>query len=481
MYLEDHSPVSFADPPHHMSSSSQTDLTSFPAAGAGESAESRGGAIYRNWMILPLLISGVLLLTALANPIQPVTETRTSSTNPILLFKLATAGIAWLIGAWGVWHSTSVRALFGSWLGASVLGISIVFLLTSVFAVPETATISRASALILFGYVLMMATTIVVLPLRQLSIFMLTGAVLFAIVTWFLYLFIPSIGEFHEYTGAGTTVTRMGGLAHPNSTARETAIALIIAMGVLRMPTRRVSARSDDTNPQVEPRRSLWSLGNIGWACLILFLIATLVATLSRTSALAAGAAIVMLLFDKLYGRLGIALLVAGITFGLLGFVITAMTADQPVSQSATKAITKSGDLEELTSLTGRTRIWGEAISLIADRPLTGYGLDSAASVMSKENVGTHNLVLHVIFSGGVMAGLAVLIMLASTLYIALSSTVPLFRGLSTYILVSGLVEDTLFSSFPCPITLLWIAMLLMIAMPSETQEASESPRRRIA
>ena len=80
---------------------------------------------------------------------------------------------------------------------------------------------------------------------------------------------------------------------------------------------------------------------------------------------------------------------------------------------------------------------------------------------MSVESTGTHNLLLHNIFCGGVIAGVLTIALLVITLYHAITSQVPLYRGIATYVLVAGLVEDTLFESFPSVLTILWIVVLL--------------------
>ena len=79
------------------------------------------------------------------------------------------------------------------------------------------------------------------------------------------------------------------------------------------------------------------------------------------------------------------------------------------ISGGVLSVVTKTGDVTELTSATGRTEIWAEAIRLIGERPLTGYGLNSSPALMEDFSYHTHNLVLHATFSGGVVAGLLVM------------------------------------------------------------------------
>ncbi|MEL6105260.1 MAG: O-antigen ligase family protein [Planctomycetota bacterium] len=408
-------------------------------------------------MVVPFAVLIALILTAFLNPIQPVTGERSSSTSPVVLLKLASAGFACLVGFWGLLQSPRVRRVLSGTAGLALCTLAVLFLGTSLVAYGDSANISRASALILVSYLVFAATSLATVGLRTMLGACLAGQTLFLCLAWCVYLLFPSFGQFQEYTGEETTVSRMGGVAHPNAIGREAAVLVLLALSALRAGMLRERRRL----------RPLIFGGILTLAAM------TLVMTISRTSMLASAAGVAMLFFDRLYSRRGVMLGLAGMVVLLSGFLVSALTSPDSVADSVTRSLTKSGDVSELTSLTGRTRIWAEAIDWIGRRPLTGYGLDSAASVMSKESVGTHNLLLHVTFSGGLMAGGVLLILLGATLYLAMTSHNPLTRALMTFVLVAGLVEDTLFPSFPCALTLLWMSLLLSAAPRVRSSEAS--------
>lgn len=412
--------------------------------------------------VVPAMLAITLAVAAFSNPIQPISETRASLGNPLLLLRLAVAGLAWTMGFWGLVKSRAVRRHLMTLPGIGLLVLAASFLIASVFAPPESAMISRAAALICSGYVLLIATAASALGIGAVVRSIFAGLVLYLIVAWLTALLIPSIGQFHEYIDADTTVTRMGGVAHPNSIAKEAAVCLLIALAMMRTRVGRPERTNWDAASS-RPRR-YFLFGVVALA------LATLAATLSRTSMLALAAGSLMLFFDALWGRRGVVLSLATIMIALVGLFISVLQSERSLGQSAAAVVTKSGDVEELTSLTGRTRIWAEALDWISQRPLVGYGLDSAASVMSKESVGTHSLLLHLLFSAGVVAGGVMVLFLIKTLVIALRSREPLYRGVATFVLVAGLVEDTLFPSFPCSLTLLWMATMLTTAFPERRQ-----------
>ena len=407
--------------------------------------------------LVPMLALFVLLLASMINPIQPASEDRMTGLNPLVLVKLAVAGSAFALGGLGLLQSQTIRRTLLAVPGILLCLLAITLVATSLFARGDSAMISRASSLIFFGYFLFSLTGLATAGLRDMVRVIAAGVSLFLVVTWAVFLLLPSIGVFYEYTTAGGTVPRMGGTNHPNSIAREAIICLLLCVAMLR------------SGPLREPKPMI----RMVLYAVVLLSLATIVVTYSRTSILAGAIAFGAMMFDRLWSRFGAVLITGCGVVALLGILMVGML-NSDASESAVSAVTKSGDVEELTSFTGRTTIWAEAIDWIEKRPLTGWGLDSAASIMSEEAIGTHNLLLHVTFSGGVFAGLIVVGLLILTLFHAAGSREPLFRAIATYVLLSGLVEDTLIESFPAMLTLLWMVMLLRPAMdlvnPSEVR-----------
>lgn len=404
--------------------------------------------------IVPLATLVVLVFASMINPIEPPSSERASGLNPLVLSKLAIAGAACVIGGLGLLMSRRVWKTFGGLPGALLLVLALELIVASAFATGDSATISRASSLIFLGYLAFTISGLSSVGVREMIRAAVVGLTLFLVTTWFLFLAIPSLGVFYEYTTTGDTVTRMGGTNHPNSVAREAVLALMLSMAMLRRgPFREVRS----------------GMRTVLYGVIVLSL-ATLVVTYSRTSILAGVVAIGVMMFDKIWSRNGATLIALGLTAGLGVILASGILMNSDASDSAVSAVTKSGEVEELTSATGRTIIWAEAIEWISIRPLTGWGLDSAATVMSEGTNATHNLLLHVTFSGGIPAGLILLALLSLTCYRAAASREPLFRGIATYVFLSGLVEDTLIESFPAVLTILWVILLVSPVIESRTE-----------
>ncbi len=194
---------------------------------------------------------------------------------------------------------------------------------------------------------------------------------------------------------------------------------------------------------------------------LILIAVGALIESRSRTALIALSVSSIALIFDRLRTRKWMMTAVVIATLGLCGlFVLEIAYSGEFLSNKLISAITKSGKAEELTSATGRTEIWYHVIAAISERPLFGWGLDCAASV-GLEAGSTHNLILNVTLSSGVFVGLLCIGLLSWTAWKGLRSDQPAIRAIAAYVLISGIVEDTVFESFPSILTILWIIFLL--------------------
>ncbi len=364
--------------------------------------------------------------------------------------KLGIAACAAMIGVWGWINSLIVRRSLVGVPGIVTTALAGVFLLTSVFAIDQVANVSRAASLIYLAYLLFVPTALLVIGLRGLVTALLIGMTVNMVVNWGLYWIVPSIGIFQEELTETVQVGRMGGLGHPNAVGRIAALAGLLGLSMLR---------SRELAPTLPFRRTMLML-------VIVLSAVTVVAAFSRTALLAGAVAALFLVADRLSSRGGLAIalsmmLVVG--FGL--FAVELVTGGQVIGKFLLSAGTKTGQVEELTSATGRTEIWAETVRLISERPVTGYGLNSAPYLLAQHSHHPHNLMLHVLLSGGILAGILVAALLLWSLAYGLTSSEPLIRGVSMYVLVSGVFEDTCLDTFATPATLLWLVVLLYPAI----------------
>jgi hypothetical protein len=140
--------------------------------------------------------------------------------------------------------------------------------------------------------------------------------------------------------------------------------------------------------------------------------------------------------------------LVITTTLGLVGAVAFVAFSDEIFS-----LLSRSGNASEVTTLTGRSEIWAVVIQKWMEQPLYGYGYTSALSILPLDPrlfhaaAHTHNMLLEVLFSGG-------LILVALFLF-GLGETIVQIRRLGAvneaalvaFFLVRGLTEPTPFGS----------------------------------
>lgn len=375
--------------------------------------------------------------------------------------KLAIAGACGAFGLLGVLVSPRVRMILVLMPGCILVALGAVFILTSAFALPQAATVARVAALVNFGYLCFAPTALSLLGLRRLTIIILFALATNLVINWILYLVFPESGIYREELWGNVVAQRMGGLGHPNSVARTGVISIILALSMLR---------SRELAPRLPMGRTVL-IALIAMGCM------TMLATFSRTAIVAGAFAIGLLLLDRIFTKLGIFSTVSAVAV-LIGLVVALelFSGGGFFSDSFLSMTTKTGDVEELTSATGRTDIWAEAIRLILVKPFTGYGLNSAPFLLQDFSLHPHNAVLHGLMSGGVLAGLLVFLLLVWNLFFGIVSPEPLVRAISIYVLVSGIFEDTVLDTFASPSTLLWLVALIHPAWHSLVQTQRQTP-----
>ncbi|MEM6980202.1 MAG: O-antigen ligase family protein [Planctomycetota bacterium] len=415
------------------------------------------------------LIVLVIFFAMIVNPIDWNTSAEfdraTASVGVLTLAKLGIGALAAMIGALGLCFSSRVKRLLMSIPGALLLSFGCMFLIAGACASPQTATISRASALLYLSYLAFTVTSLSILGCRKMLATIVIGSAVYLVLTWALFILVPEQGRFMEYTSATESVIRMGGTGHPNNIAKIASTIALVALAML------IGKKGEGSAVGVRNEMGRFILISV-----IVLSAATMVATFSRTAILAGVFAGGVMIIDRIWGRKGVLLGIAGCAAGLaLLIATTLLTSDGPFQENAVGAVTKSGDIEELTSLTGRTTIWREAVGWIAARPLTGWGMDSAASVMSREATGTHNFLLHMGFSGGVITMILAGLTLIWSVCFGLTSSHEWIRATVCYVLVSGLVEDTVIESFMASLTMMWIIALLAPAIASISDPETSS------
>ncbi len=137
--------------------------------------------------------------------------------------------------------------------------------------------------------------------------------------------------------------------------------------------------------------------------------------------------------------------------FGVACIGVVLLAADDSLGERATRTVSRSGESSEITTLTGRTEIWGIALDAVTERPLMGVGAGSTTEVFERaqesERIGFvvthgHDLWVQLLLSGGVVA---VGLVLLGTIDFTLRARARPIRdrdALLIALFVHGLTED---------------------------------------
>jgi O-antigen ligase len=138
---------------------------------------------------------------------------------------------------------------------------------------------------------------------------------------------------------------------------------------------------------------------------------------------------------------------------GLIGAAALAIVLLDP--DTFLSLLSRSGDVNEITSGTGRATIWSVVLEHIAASPVLGYGYASATFILPLDPrlfavaAHCHNLYLEVMFSGGLMSFLPFVMAVFTTLYDGIRTRrfEPLL--ILVFFLLRGVTEPSPFGGMP--------------------------------
>ncbi len=181
---------------------------------------------------------------------------------------------------------------------------------------------------------------------------------------------------------------------------------------------------------------------------------------------MAGGLSITILYSDLWWNRKALKHLLAGLFALLAGLLILLIASpDQALAHKVLSKFSKSGDVEEITTATGRTVVWAEAIEQIKARPAFGYGLNSTTVLLLEHLQSAHNAVLYIAISGGVVAGALMLMIQLQLLWNLVACPSFVIRSLSIFLFIGCLFEDTVWETFVGPATILFFVVYLYPAI----------------
>ena len=361
-----------------------------------------------------------------------------------VMVKLGISAVAAILGVWSIITKPFARRMAFS---APSLWVCAILVLGLPAALKGYSPSALPSIFINGCYLLFIIGCVANLRLPGIMFGFVLGGLMSAFFCWLIFFAFPDYGTFQEEL-TDTKVMRLSGLSHPNAVGRTLAFSLLALIGCFRS--------------RYLTKATTLVLG--------LFLSVTLFFTLSRTSMLCCIAGISFLYLDLLRTRTGIKLLgVCAIAGTLFLFTLFLTGNESIVLDRVIGSVSKTGEASELTSLTGRSVIWTEAVRLIKLEPLTGYGIGAAQKLLVDFSQSPHNMFLHTAMVSGVFGMLILALLCLRLVQIGFVGQYRIVSAFAMCLIVSGLVEDSIFETFPAIGTLaFFLCMVHPIWLPSD-------------
>jgi exopolysaccharide production protein ExoQ len=375
------------------------------------------------------------------------------------LLKLGLFSIALVLGITGL--KRTYKTFQHLSLGALV-GYGGIALLSTLYSSVPLYTF--AAALGFWGIILFIPWALDYLSPRKFVNIMIAALALLQIASWLWYIVFPEKAVLISWTPEGG-VERLAGLTHSNLLGRAAAITLGLCV------------------------TSLWSKWEIRPKLFLLLIIMalslwTLVETQSRGSmgAMIGAIALIYCLTHKLKRSFIFLLIVGGIS------LIFWLISDQNLLQNLSVFIARTGDVQELSTLTGRTFIWQLAWSLIARSPWIGYGYASTRIILPQNwDINTmpfsqaHSLFLESLLYVGIVgtAFLVISIVLALVYMLRIlreqsNESYP-FVFMLLFNLISGLIERGMVG-VPNISTITFVTSIAFLAAYVNEREKGSAP-----
>jgi O-antigen ligase len=401
--------------------------------------------------VMNLFGVAVLFLAAFFNLTSLDPEKTTVSLDINVVVKLMILALGGLYGMLGFLGDYRVRKLVLSFPGAWILLIFFWYCLSIPGAIdPEAAITSSCSIVSVF---LMTLTALVRLGRQQVVQTIFLAAAAFVAGSWLAYFFVPELGVYFEAITDGRLFKRMAGLSHPNTLGQFSAITIVL--GIILFINYR--------------QRGYFRVLIVAMA------VGALAMSLSRASIIACIVSLAYVYRHVVFrpqNRIWFLWLTAA-AIVMLMVVSTQVDVGRAI-RSRLASLSKSGDTQELVTATGRLEIWNQSIKLIGARPLTGYGAASSKDLLDEYSRYTHNMLLNVALSTGILGGLTMLLMMLSRIKLLWIRSNPIADGLAVLILVNGLVENVIFSTLCGLPTIAWLVGLVWFQLGPQDEPVDE-------
>lgn len=357
-------------------------------------------------------------------------------------------------GLYGLFYVRKTVKEFFRFPGAWSLLLGLWGLVTVAFAsnIPYTATACFA----IFCIILFVPALIINLGYRRVMFSILAGLLIYCIGSWVLYFIWPELGRY------SMEPSRLGNSSNELGLQISLAVATILSLKIAGYLSRGTM------------------LFLLGFFCISAY------STGAKSAMVCVMIVISYFLFRKVkipakvFTAFGVIIVISLISLVYFSGLV------ELNSQTILKSLTRSGDVEEMYTFTGRTDIWSFAIDKVFESPWVGYGYGGsryALTEFSNHAYGendlhhAHNLLLNTILCVGLFGGVILVAMLLTQLGKLLTSPSIFPDLILIVVLIIGLTEPVLFGPMPRGSTIIWLIALFWRQLDKFLQPIDALPK----
>jgi O-antigen ligase len=355
----------------------------------------------------------------------------------------------------GVWIMVAAIALLHArrWIGMlrNPANLPCAFFLIWLFAtalVSQNPAYTAASAFTIFACVVFAAYVFSKFEAVEAFAVILLSIILFCAISIVVYYTFPEFGHYVYWVNEERFISpRLAGIAgSANNMALLAAFGLVITGLYFR---------------------ELHRMNRLFVPAAVLLCGAALLMTNSRAP-LAMALIIIFATYTLTWRRLYAGLFLLSVTILLLAVVL-------PFGQETLlKAVSRSGDVGEVTSFTGRTEIWYGVLKLVEAQPWMGYGYASSVFVLPQyvNEIGfttshAHNLMLQLLLTTGWIGVILFTLSVMTVIMRAILYRDRILFAMMAFVLLNGITESSGFTTLANVCTL---AFAIAVAMPAASR-----------
>jgi len=281
-----------------------------------------------------------------------------------------------------------------------------------------------------------------------------SGLLIFVGLNWFVSFVAPNLVDTSSETVGGGTLHRFG------NDPQQLGLQVVWALGFLLV--------------LAFGKARTWRSTCV-W---LVVLLATLALTLSRTAIVASVAVVAAVTWVHFTGRLRIMAIACACLMIGVAMIASASGLLASNSDAVASTISRSGDIDELRTFTGRVEIWRYSWRKCLESPLVGYGYGGSRYVLQEDPSyplkfqanHAHNLFLNMALTTGLPGALLLATMVAQLLLMNLRRPSPVPSLALALVITASITESLLYSSMPRSHMILWLVALFWQQMGMDVE-----------